>query len=302
MRKGPAQAATVLPNLIIIGSAKSGTTSLHHYLGCHPEISMAAPRDSGRMRDNDAGGKEMRFFWREDWRERMSWYGSHFANMTTPVRGESTPAYSAHPFHPGVPERIHAVVPDARILYIVRDPIDRIVSHYVQQRADGDRRSFDERMSEYDRPDNSIVCPSRYAVQVERYLEFFAPSQLLVIDQHKLKHERHATLSRIFAFLEVDRDFWSPAFDRERNMRMEKYALTPLGKRLFHGWIDPVGRRLASRWWPELRPSVRRALSERITERPVVQDELREKLALLLQPEVDRLRELTGERFESWSL
>ena len=121
-------ASHAMPNLVIIGSAKSGTSSLHHYLDCHPEISMAAPRGSGRMGDNDAAGKEMRFFWRDDWRERMSWYSSHFAPMTTAVRGEATPAYSAHPRHPEVPERIHSAIPNARLLYIVRDPIDRIVS------------------------------------------------------------------------------------------------------------------------------------------------------------------------------
>jgi hypothetical protein len=294
--------ATKLPNLVVIGSAKSGTTSLYHYLDSHPEISMAAPRASGRVRDNDAGGKEMRFYWREDWRERMAWYQSHFVDMITPVRGEATPAYSAHPFHPDVPERIHATVPDARLLYIVRDPIDRIVSHYIQQRADGDRRSFEERMREYDKPDNSIVCPSRYAAQIDRYMEFFPLSQLLVIDQHELKHERRATLRQIFAFLEVDSGFCSPVFDHESNARSDKYALTPVGERVFHRLIDPVGRRLAAQRWPELRPSVRRVLSEKITDRPVVEGELREKLARLLQPEVERLRELTGERFASWSL
>lgn len=157
-------------------------------------------------------------------------------------------------------------------------------------------------MSEYDRSDNSIVCPSRYATQIGRYLEFFPQSQLLVVDQHKLKHERHVTLRRIFDFLEVDRGFWSPAFDHERNVRADKYALTPLGECLFHGWIDPVGRRLASRRWLALGPSVRRALSEKITDRPVIEDELRDKLVVLLQPEVDRLRELTGEPLKSWSL
>lgn len=291
-----------LPNLVVIGSAKSGTTSLHHYLDAHPEISMAAPRESGHSRDNDAGGKEMRFFWRDDWRERMSWYRSHFADMATPIRGEATPAYSAHPHHPEVAERMHATIPDARLLYIVRDPIDRIVSHYVQQRADGDRRSFEQRMREYDRPENSIVCPSRYATQIERYLEFFAPKQLLVVDQHRLKHERRATLAQIFAFLGVDRSFWTTDFDRERNTSADKRALTALGARHFHGWIDPIGRRLPPRAWARLRSPVRRALSQNVTERPVVEGELREKLALLLQPQIDRLRELTGEPFESWSL
>lgn len=293
---------TPLPNMLIIGSAKSGTTSLHHYLGCHPEISMAAPRESGRLVDNDAGGKEMRFFWRDDWRERMDWYRSHFVDMVTPVRGEATPAYSAYPFHSEVAERIYSVVPDIRLLYIVRDPIDRIIAHYVQQRADGDRRSFNERMREYDKPDNSVVCPSRYATQVEQYLKFFSLSQILVIDQHQLRYKRRETLHQIFAFLNVDQDFWSAAFDEERNTRTEKYALTPLGTRVFHRLIDPAGRRLIPRWWSERRPSVRRALSKEISDRPVVEDELRERLVSLLRPEVDRLRELTGEQFESWSL
>lgn len=296
------QTSTALPNLLIIGSAKSGTTSVHHYLDRHPEISMAAPSESRHVADNDAVAKEMRFFWREDWHKRMSWYCAHFADMTTPVRGEATPAYSAHPFHPGVAERIHSVAPDARLLYMVRDPIDRIVSHYTQQRADGDRRSFGERMSEYDRPDNSIVCPSLYATQIERYLALFPERQVLVVDQHLLKHERRATLRRIFDFLEVDRDFWSPEFDQERNVRAEKYALTPLGKRVFCGLLDPAGRRVAPRRWSALRPRVRRAFAERVADRPIVEDELREKLSSLLGPEVDRLRELTGESFDSWSL
>jgi Sulfotransferase family len=296
------RASCALPNLVVIGSAKSGTTSLHHYLNGHPEISMASPSRGAGLRDNDADGKEMRFFWREDWRESMPWYCSHFAEMTTPVRGEATPAYSAYPRHPAVPERIHAVVPAARLIYIVRDPIERIVSHYIQELVDGDRRSFRQRMLELDRPDNSIVCPSRYATQVERYLEFFASSQLLVVDQHRLKHERRATLREIFGFLGVDPGHWSPAFDDERNTRAEKQALTPLGRRLFYGLLDPLGRRLAPERWSTLRPSVRRSFSRQILERPVLDDELRTKLSAMLQPQVDRLRELTGQRFPSWSL
>lgn len=291
-----------LPNLLIIGSAKSGTTSLHRYLDCHPEISMASPRENGRLIDNDVGGKEMRFFWRNDWRDRMDWYQSHFAEMTTPIRGEATPAYSAYPFHPGVAERIHAVIPKVRLLYIVRDPIERIVSHYVQQRADGDRRSFEERMANYDEPGHSIVCPSRYATQVEQYLTFFSASQILVIDQHELKHRRRSTLHRIFAFLGVDQDFWSPALVEELNTRADKYALTPLGERLFHGWIDPACRRLMQRHWPGLKPAVRRVLSEDIAIRPAVEGEVRDRLVATLQPEVDRLRELTGEPFANWSM
>jgi hypothetical protein len=292
----------VLPNLLVIGAAKSGTTSLHHYLDAHPEISMAAPSESGDLLDNDAGGKEMRFFWRSDWRDRLEWYQSHFEHMDTPVRGETTPAYAAYPFHSGVAERIHEVVPSTLLLYIVRDPIERIAAHYVQMKVDDDPRSFADWMRDYDQPDNQIVCPSRYATQVERYLDHFDSSQILVVDQHELRVERQATLRRIFEFVGVDVDFWSPSFDQRRNTQADKYALTPLGRRLFKRAIDPAGRRLMSRRWRTWRSPVRRAFSKRIADRPTIEGEMRGRLVAMLQPEVDRLRELTGQRFEHWSL
>src|SRR3954451_23321574 len=223
----------MLPNLLIIGAAKSGTTSLHSYLDEHPEIAMARPKGgTSGAAGNDTAPKEMRFFWRDDWREHLDWYASHF-ETDAPIRGEATPAYSQHPYHAGVAARIHSVVPDAKLLYIVRDPIERLVAHYLQQRADGDRRSFAERMADLERPDPPLVCASRYAMQVDNYLRLFDPSQLMVIDHQDLRHDRSYTLREIFRFLGVDEDFSSPSFYSERNAREDKRALTRVGAPLF---------------------------------------------------------------------
>src|SRR5579859_6236482 len=138
----------MLPNLIIIGAPKAGTTSLHRYLELHPQVFMASE-------------KELRYFWRDDWRERRAWYESRF-DSDAPVRGEATPAYAAYPHRPNVPERMHELVPQAKLVYLVRDPIERLLSHWVQRRSDGDRTPFERYMAEYERPDNPIVCPSRY--------------------------------------------------------------------------------------------------------------------------------------------
>ena len=295
----------MLPNLIVIGAAKAATTSLHSYLDQHPEITMAWPHATGSRAGaggNEADPKEMRFFWRDDWREQMAWYESHF-DVATPVRGEATPAYSQHPYHPDVAPRIHSVVPDARLIYLVRDPIDRLVAHYVQQRVDGDRRSFAERMAEMDQPGNPLVCSSRYAMQLDQYLGAgFDASQILVVDQSELQHDRAGTLREVFAFLGVDEAFWSDAFESQRNTREEKRELTAVGAPLFQRVVDPVGRRALPRRWPALRPAARRALSRPIRERPVVEGETRARLEAILRPDVERLRELTGKRFSSWSL
>lgn len=294
----------MLPNLLIIGSAKAGTTSLHHYLDQHPDVFMARP-DGQRLEGceraaNDARPKEMRFFWRDDWRERLPWYERHF-DVPHQVRGEATPAYSAHPFHPHVAERVYATVPGAKLIYLVRDPIDRIVAHYVQLRVDGDARSFAERLRDYERPDHPIVCPSLYATQVERYLEGFPSSQLLVIDQHELRHARPNVLRRVFEFLGVDPNFDSPAFEVEQNTRDDKLALGPRAYQVYSR-LDGLGRRVTPSRWELVGPAVRRTLSQPLGDRPVVEPELRRRLTRLLAPEVHRLRGLTGHAFESWSM
>ncbi len=121
-----------LPNLIVIGSQKCGTSGLHYYLGLHPEISMSTP-------------KELDFFIAErNYPLGLDWYRSQF-DPQAKVRGESSPNYTAYPQHVGVPERMHSIVPEARLLYMVRDPIDRIAAHWVHNFAKRRERGRPER-------------------------------------------------------------------------------------------------------------------------------------------------------------
>lgn len=294
-----ATARRTLPNLIVIGAAKCATTSLHGYLDGHPSIQMARPQDDG-VGTNDDAPKEMRFFWRDDWRDRLDWYGSRF-DAEAPVRGEATPAYTAYPFHPGVPARIASVAPDARLVYLVRDPIDRLVAHWVQARVDGLRATLPELLRSPGWEDHQIVCPSRYALQLEQYLKHFPADQILVVDQQALRTERRATLSRVFDFAGVDATFWSPSFDVERNTREEKFAFTRAGAPLYRRLLDPAGRRVAPQAWRARSPQVRRALS-RPVQRPTLGSADRQRLVALFGPDTARLRELTGQRFATWSV
>src|SRR4051812_3543375 len=114
------------------------------------------------------------------------------------VRGESSPGYSHHPFRSGVPERIHALVPDARFVYLVGDPVRRIVSQYLQRVAyEGERRSLAEALADAPDPMNRYVAASRYATQVERYLERFPADRMHVIDQDDLRRRREETLAAV---------------------------------------------------------------------------------------------------------
>src|SRR5689334_23609212 len=89
-----------LPNLIILGGLKCGTTSLHHYLNLHPQIAMSRP-------------KELNFFVEElNWELGSDWYTSHF-DPDADVRGETSPHYTNRPRFEGVAERLAETAPDA---------------------------------------------------------------------------------------------------------------------------------------------------------------------------------------------
>jgi sulfotransferase family protein len=278
----------MFPNLLIIGAPKCGTTSLHFYLDQHPEISMSAK-------------KELRYFVRPDWRERRDWYEQQFEGFDTPVRGEATPRYARYPTWDGVPERAHSLVPDARLIYVVGDPLERIRSHWAQQWSNGDRRTLDDALRGYERLDNPIVAPSRYATQLEQWLAWFPGEQILVIDQDELRRERRAVLREAFAFLGVDAAFDSPRFADERNTRSEKYALTRVGQPLWNRVLGPAVRRLPERMQDPVRRRTIRALSRKM-ETPHIDAETRARLESLLRDEADRLRAMTGKPFASWAV
>jgi hypothetical protein len=283
----------MLPNLIVIGAAKCGTTSIHRYLDLHPDVYMAVPRDIPM--------KAMKYFWREDWRERRGWYESHF-DSDRAVRGEASPAYTAFAFHPGVPARIHELVPDARLIYLVRDPIERIVSHWVQRRADEDGTPFERYMRDYERPDNPIVCPSRYWTQIQQYLPFFDRSRLLIIDQHDLRTRRRETMREVFRFVGVDESFESPEFNVERNTRAEKYGPRRFAARLWQPVILPASRAVPRSVRDAIRAPARKVLIGQVKQTPVLNEEMRGRLREHLRPEVEGLREFSGKQFGTWSM
>ena len=107
-----------LPDLIIIGAMKCGTTSLHRYLDLHPEIIMS-------------GQKGLNFFIPErNWGKGVDWYRPNFKGNAL-VSGEASPNYTNFPDFKGVAGCMHPIGPNARLIYMVRDPVDRILSHYM---------------------------------------------------------------------------------------------------------------------------------------------------------------------------
>lgn len=286
----------MLPTFFVIGASKTGTTSLAHYLGLHPEIHMAPwkephffvkPGDGLATLDN-------RIFSTEE-------YEALFESDLA-VRGEGSTSYSHYPARGGVPERIKEWIPDARFIYLVRDPVDRIVSHYVHQVAwGGERRPLVQTLGDLDHPHNVFISASRYATQVERYLRIFPEDRMLVVDSDELRSHRTATLTEVFAFLGVDSRNHAADSAPEVNVTAGQRVLPDMYSRLRHrGPLRrlpaPLRRRLQ-----RLGERAEQALLPPV-QQPEVPDSLRLRLSDMFSAEVNRLRALTGKPFATWSL
>jgi hypothetical protein len=277
-----------LPNLLIVGAAKCGTTSLHSYLDHHPAIAMS-PK------------KELQLFSRDDWRERLEWYRTNFL-VRAPVRGESSPAYSMDPVLPRVPERAHELIPGARIVYLVGDPIKRLVAHYVEFVTLGrEPRPFEEALADYDSGSNVYAMTSSYSHQLDRWREYFADERILVLDQRELLDDRREALRKTFRFLQVDDMFWSPEFDRLHNTRTLKLRVNRFGLWLWHRGVYERAVRAAGAVPAPLRSRAVGLIGEEVRG-PVLSDGLRDELRAYLREDAERLRARTGRAFDHWSV
>ncbi|WP_420455803.1 sulfotransferase family protein [Rubrivirga sp.] len=275
-----------LPTFLIIGAMKCGTTSLHYYLSLHPEIGMSAE-------------KELAFFVaKRNWHRGERWYRRQF-DPAYGVRGEASPHYTCFSQFPDVPERMHALVPEARLIYLVRDPVDRLVSHYCHAVSMGrEDRPLAEAVRE---PDSAYLARSQYHCQIARYLPYYGRDQILVVDQDDLLRRRRATLGEVFAFVGADPDVWDPRFEWERHRTDRKRVKTALGERVAASWPMRAIGRLPNRYrWP-IEDAVYWPVS-RPVERPVVSPGLRAEIARRLEADVARWRAFTGRPFSHWSL
>ncbi len=217
------------------------------------------------------------------------------------ARGEASPNYTAFPRRLGTPDRIKQIIPDAKLIYLVRDPVARTISHFHHRvSTEGERRSLGEALSDLSDPYSPYTCPSFYASQLDQYLLHFTQEQILVVDQAELLSNRQATLREIFTFLGIDNSIVSEHFHEEINTGEErrtysKFILLVRWARATPLQRAPRGLRVA------LRNSFERIVSQPL-EAPKPDDELRTRLQKLYAEDVARLREMTGKAFPTWSV
>jgi hypothetical protein len=218
-----------LPNALIIGAARCGTTSLFDYLAQHPA--------AGPSRH-----KELRFFDRQ-WRHGPRWYRANFPGAEKPLRFEATPSYL---LHPQVPERVRSVLGAPRLIVMLREPVARAYSHWNHRRSLGDEHvPFAEAIEcEEERPPRyRYLAYGRYAAQIERWLEFHPRSAFHFIRSEDFYRAPAVELDRLTDWLGLPRHDFGDL--RPRNTLPYPAGLDPALREALEHSFAGSNRRLA---------------------------------------------------------
>ncbi len=217
-----------LPDFIGVGAMKCGTTSLHHYLSLHPEIAVSRTKELNFFIGDDAPAVPDGH---ANWSRGEAWYRSRFP-AGAKICGELSPEYCGGAWRVVVAERMRLMVPRARLVLLVREPLARLRSHYLMALGNLDIEPvpFAEFVASpaYD----AYLSHSRYGSQLACLLDRFPREQVLVIESEALDLDRGPTLARIFGHLGVDPAFRSPGFRRRLYVGRSRRLPTPLGRRL----------------------------------------------------------------------
>jgi Sulfotransferase domain len=275
-----------LPTFVVIGAGKGGTVALYRYLRDHPEVFMSEI-------------KELRFFVAErNWERGVEWYEEQFQAAGDAVAiGEASPIYTEYPQFDGVPERIAKVLPDVRLIYLVRHPIERLRSDYADRfLRGGEQRSPEVALAS----DPGYLNRSRYGMQVQRYLDYFPKEQLLLVKSEDLRGSRADALERIYSYIGVDEGWESSVLKREYHSTADwRLPRTSFGRiRASRPY------RALSRFSPQfLKRAARPLITRRVGEiRPEIPDDLRHELEEVLREDVRLLREQVGGDYDGWGL
>jgi hypothetical protein len=220
--------ADVLPGVIVIGAMKCATSALHEYLDAHPDIAMSRTKELNFFNGPEVAPHDDAGSWwvTGQWHRGLEWYSAQF-DADAPVRGESSPAYTA-PSCPEVAGRMASVVPDVRLVYLVRDPVERAVSQYAHHVRDGtERRPITEALLD---PDSQYVARSRFHERLEPFLGWFHPRQVHVVVRERLAHRREAELAAVYRHVGVD-PAWHGRHEQQRFQVGSRHPDLPPGLR-----------------------------------------------------------------------
>lgn len=302
--------ARSFPTVFVAGTVRGATTSLHYYLDQHPGLAMSTIKEPNFFLFDEDGQPLVadRNIVAKSVRDRAA-YEALFRAKSSVVRGEASPLYL---YTSRTPELIAAAVADARVLAVLRDPVDRAWSHFLYVykgepagAADAFRRAIADELTKPDRYEpylgtTHFLRLGRYAEQVRRYHKAFGTERVLLLEYAELAGDTASTLAEVCRFVGVDDSF---AFDLGTvhnqsgvaSKRVVRSARAVLGR------VQPHAKRILPRRVVRAAARARSRFEHRALDAPpALPADLRAELREWYADDVATLEALVGREFPGW--
>jgi len=271
-----------LPNLLVIGAMKSGTTSLHNYLSMHPDIFMSKTKEIHYFSDINYNSKP------------LNWYKNQFITDKI-IRGTSPQGYTKchHVDSDNVMERLAKFIPNAKLIYIVRDPIERYKSHVLEAYHCDPPKDI-----KYSKKVDNFIKTSMYHMQISAVLKYFSLKQIHVLSLEDLNKNRLTELNKIFDFLEIKQLDDNSIFEFKSNTAVEKkipYVVK-------HSLPYRVGNKMSPKITENAGQIFSKLFLKYQLEKPILSDTELKQLKSYLKPDIDKFKKLTGKHFSQWDI
>ena len=283
-------------DFFIVGAPKAGTTSLYHYLSEHPQVEMSSQKEPDYF--SDKAIHEQGMYYAKNRVDTLDKYESLFVQKESVVYGEASVSYL---FYENVAEDIKKYNPNAKIIIMLRDPIERAFSHYLMDYRLGlISDSFENVLAKKSKHKNAhlfyqqYIEVSKYAKQIQRYLDFFEKENILFIDYEDFKKNVSKTVGKVYDFLSISTEFTADINTKYNTFTMPKNK----GIRFIYSFV--FLRKILTFLFPIYLVKNIRVLLFKTDKKPELLMETRSQLRIIFNDDIKKLEVVLAKNYSKW--
>jgi hypothetical protein len=283
-------------DFFIVGAPKAGTTSLYHYLSEHPQVEMSSQKEPDYF--SDKAINEQGMYYTKNRVNSLAKYESLFVQKESVVYGEASVSYL---FYENVAEDIKKYNPNAKIIIMLRNPIERAFSHYLMDYRLGlISDSFENVLAKKSKHKNAhlfyqqYIEVSKYSKQIQRYLDFFKKDSILFIDYEDFKINVSKTVDQVYNFLHISTEFAADINTKHNTFTMPKNKVI----RLIYSFV--FLRKILTFLFPTYLVKNIRVLLFKSDKKPELLKETRSLLKRIFNDDIKNLEEVLSKDYSKW--
>lgn len=290
----------MLPNFLIVGAPKAGTTSLYYYLAKHPDVFMSSPKEVNFFSHEEI--KSQNLYYQAFYVETLREYEKLFQRADGKIAiGEASVSYL---FYKNVPSKIKSLLPAVKIIILLRNPIERAFSHYLMDYRMGlVHRSLEEIIQNHKTNKNNTLYYQQYIElglyyqQIKRYLDLFNHNNVKIYVSEEFKNNPRELFQDISEFLEIE---FIKSIETKRKYNSYKEPKNNFIKSLYSNYINSNNYYKLNKILPDFVRNSFKNLFFNMDNKPKLNEQTRNLLINLYNPEKIKLEQLLNKNLSIW--